>query len=147
MVTASTAVKKKRTGGNANAGTMNRAEMKLSITGEQIANRTGFLPGSRGYFATEENPVIVIGEDDTHVWTILERGGTYYGIFKAPENLSALHITALPKEPLPRNLSPSSEGSPITPDPATYDLKDQGDWSGYAPPLILDGVHRHGRAV
>lgn len=70
--------------------------MKLSVTTEEIADKTTFRPGSRGYFMADENPIVIVGEDDTHVWTILDRNGSYYGIFKAPENLSAIHITSDP---------------------------------------------------
>ena len=78
--------------------------MQITINTDEIANKTDFRPGSRGYFGTEENPLIIIGEDDSHVWTILDRGGVYYGVFKAPDNLAAIHITELPKEPQPLTL-------------------------------------------
>ena len=70
--------------------------MKITLTDESIANKTEFKPGARGYFVTEDNPLTFIGEDDLHVWTILDNGGMYYGVFKQPENLAALHVTSSP---------------------------------------------------
>lgn len=70
--------------------------MKLSVTSGVIANKSEFAPGARGYFATEDNPLTVIGEDDTHVWVLLDRGPTYYGVFKDVANLAAIHVPATP---------------------------------------------------
>ena len=54
-------------------------------------NEGGFKPGQRGFFINEDNPLVIIGENDAHVYTILDSNGTYYGILKHEKNLSLLH--------------------------------------------------------
>jgi hypothetical protein len=55
-------------------------------------NPTDFKPGKQGFFDTEENLLVIIGENDTHVHTLLYRSGAYYSVFKDPENLKHLHV-------------------------------------------------------
>lgn len=43
-----------------------------------------FPIGAKGYFDNPENPLVVIGEDSTHVHTILTRSNSYYSVFKRP---------------------------------------------------------------
>jgi hypothetical protein len=52
----------------------------------------GFKPGQRGYFADPSNPLVIIGENDLYVYTILDNSRVYYGILKKPANLAMLHV-------------------------------------------------------
>jgi hypothetical protein len=63
-------------------------EIVLSTTPK---NESGFKPGQRGYFINKDNQLVIIGENDEYVYTILDSNGSYYGIWKKEENLSALH--------------------------------------------------------
>jgi len=70
--------------------------MKITITNDAIANKTRFVPGSRGFFMHDGNPLVIIGEDDSYVWTISTRNGMYLGVLKELSSLVAIHITELP---------------------------------------------------
>lgn len=57
------------------------------------ANPTRFKRGTRGYLHSPENGLVIVGENDTHVFAILDRGCDYYGVLKNPDNLKELHVT------------------------------------------------------
>lgn len=67
------------------------SEYNKIILDTRPTDPSAYKPGQRGYFHSPENGLVIIGENDTHVYTILDSNGAYYGIFKHPENLKELH--------------------------------------------------------